>query len=167
MLNYYTRIKFKPQKIVGDLDSLKQTTREFYESLGVGIDYRDSQDENDTEKALESLKQIYSENETWQKKKENRIYIIGSFGKRLDHTLNNLSILAKFSKILNEKFGNFNVCMLGESSLAYSILPGTTKFIRSPAFESTKGIGLIPLCGVCEYVTTEGFKWNLGTLFVK
>jgi thiamine pyrophosphokinase len=74
----------EPEAIVGDLDSLNQGIAErFADRL-----YKDSeQDTNDLTKAVKwCIKQKYQE-----------IVILGATGKREDHTIGNISLLAEYS----------------------------------------------------------------------
>jgi thiamine pyrophosphokinase len=75
----------EPEAIVGDLDSLDEILAErFADRL-----YRNSdQDTNDLTKAVQWCRQ----------KGYNDVVILGATGKREDHTLGNISLLAEYSK---------------------------------------------------------------------
>lgn len=75
-----------PDVIIGDLDSIKPAVLKYFSRKNVVIKKVYDQNKNDLEKAI-----IYA-----LSKKFKHINIIGFGGKRLDHTLNNLSILKKF-----------------------------------------------------------------------
>jgi thiamine pyrophosphokinase len=76
---------FIPEAIVGDMDSLKKgTAKRFSDRI-----YRDkSQETNDLTKAVK-----------WcVRRKFNEIIILGATGKREDHTVGNISLLAEYVK---------------------------------------------------------------------
>lgn len=75
-----------PDVIIGDLDSAKSATLKYFSKRNVTIKRIRDQYKTDMEKAiLYALSKNYSE-----------INIIGLSGKRLDHTLNNISVLKKY-----------------------------------------------------------------------
>ena len=85
-----TKAGLEPEAIVGDLDSLnKKIADRFAELL-----YRDNeQDTNDLTKAVK-----------WCiRKGYNDIVILGATGKREDHTIGNISLLAEYSKEIKVK----------------------------------------------------------------
>lgn len=77
-----------PNVIIGDLDSAKPATLKYFSGKNVIIEKVFDQNRNDLEKAITFA----------LTKKFKVINVIGFSGKRLDHTLNNLSILKKFHK---------------------------------------------------------------------
>lgn len=78
----------------------------------------------------------------------------GAFGGRLDHTLANLQILAKYGADYNLIFyDEFNkVCLL----------PRGKNVIFLSQFEQAKGIGIVPIPGKKATLNTTGLKWNIG-----
>lgn len=83
-----------PDVIIGDLDSAKPATLKYFSKKKVLIKKVYDQNKNDLEKAI-----IYA-----LSKKYKLINIIGLTGKRLDHTLNNISVLRKFHKKADIRF---------------------------------------------------------------
>jgi thiamine pyrophosphokinase len=77
-----------PEAIVGDMDSLsEELTVRFADRIYID----ESQDTNDLTKAI-----------TWcHNSGYNDIVIVGASGKREDHTVGNISLLAEYSKYLN------------------------------------------------------------------
>jgi thiamine pyrophosphokinase len=73
--------------IIGDLDSLADDVAHFAE-LGIEIVHDPSQYSNDFEKALDYLIGRASEH----------VLILGLSGKRIDHTLTNISVMKRFVK---------------------------------------------------------------------
>lgn len=77
---------FTPQIVIGDLDSTTGTVRETYPDIQ--WIHRPSQEINDLEKALIYCREIGGSDLT----------LLGIGGKRLDHTLNNLSVLSRYDE---------------------------------------------------------------------
>jgi thiamine pyrophosphokinase len=76
---------FMPEAIVGDLDSL---TQEISERFSDRLFRNDDQDTNDLTKAVKwCIKKGYTD-----------IVILGATGKREDHTIGNISLLAEYAK---------------------------------------------------------------------
>lgn len=77
-----------PNVIIGDLDSAKPETLKYFSKKKVAVKQVKDQNRNDLEKAI-----------MFALSKQFRVIkITGLSGKRLDHTLNNLSILKKFHR---------------------------------------------------------------------
>jgi len=133
----------RPDVIIGDLDSAKPETLKYFSKKEVIVNKVINQNKNDLEKAI-----IYA-----LSKKFRQIYIIGIGGKRLDHTLNNLSILKKFHR--KAKIRIYENGFVGEiigKSAEFECKPGNV-------------VSLIPLPKAAG-VTTSGLKYSLknGTL---
>lgn len=77
-----------PDVIIGDLDSVKPVTLNFFSKKKVVIKPDYNQDKNDLEKAI-----LFAIS-----KNIKVAYIIGLNGKRLDHSLNNISVILKLHK---------------------------------------------------------------------
>lgn len=89
--NTLHKYKLAPHVIIGDLDSVKPKILKHYKSKKAVIRKVTDQNLNDFEKALQfALTNKYK-----------NIYVIGATGKRLDHTLNNLSVLKRNYKKAN------------------------------------------------------------------
>ncbi len=91
--NTLHKFKLTPDVIIGDLDSVKPKTLKYYKSKKVKIKQVTDQNLNDFEKALQLA---FTD-------KFKNIYVLGATGKRLDHTLNNLSILKRNCEKANIK----------------------------------------------------------------
>lgn len=79
-----------PDAIVGDLDSL---TENLAIRFADRIFLNESQDTNDLTKAVQWCREM----------NYNEIVIIGATGKREDHTIGNISLLAEYAKTMNVK----------------------------------------------------------------
>lgn len=155
---FLIRKQYHPNVMIGDLDSIRRDVEEYYTGEGIELVTKKSQDENDSQKALGHIVEIYKGNNAWKEKSASKIMIMGPFGGRLDHTLSNLSTLIKFSC----EHPSFSLCMISKAAMVVPILPGKTMYLRAKGFEKDSGIGIIPAHGRCSYVKTTGLKWNLG-----
>ena len=133
-----TALKFGilPHAIVGDMDSIHAETLAKFHAVQKHIDT--NQDSTDLEKVVQwTIREGYD-----------HITVVAGLGKRLDHTVGNLGVMAKFYPDAVIRF----VDDLGELSYIG----------RSTEFEAKIGstVSLIPL-NRCEGVTTAGLKYPL------
>ena len=129
------KLHLTPDAIIGDLDSYNVTGNET-----AAIIHDKDQETNDLEKALSYA----------LKKSATDAVVFGATGKRLDHTLKNLSVLLQFDP-------KFNSVVLMDN---YAVM----KIIRSPfkeTFEPGTVLSLFPLSGKVEGITTKGLKYPL------
>ena len=103
------RIGLRPQAVVGDLDSIGQTTRQWLG--GQVLHHQPSQDHTDLEK---TLSYVFDELSPVQ------VIVLGALGGRIDHTMHNLGLLARYacgpSLVLREAQEEI-VAVTGEASL--------------------------------------------------
>lgn len=125
-----------PDIVVGDFDSIGETDRDRFgdcEWL-----HRPEQDSNDLEKALIVCRE----------RGIRRLTVLGATGGRLDHTLTNLSVLARYDCVFEltvlDRYGRL---FLVRERWTHAGRPGQT-------------ISLMPL-GRVEGVRTEGLRWEL------
>lgn len=124
-----------PDVVIGDFDSYKPTNDEPFEII-----FDPDQETNDLEKALAlALRESYT-----------HIKILGATGKRLDHTLKNLSVLKKFNSRFKE------LCLKDDFGDAF-LLPKT--FITK--LPVGKNVSLFPLSGQVTGIRTKGLKYPL------
>ncbi|HWP95980.1 MAG TPA: thiamine diphosphokinase [Syntrophomonadaceae bacterium] len=79
--NYAYALSVRPHCIIGDMDSINNRVREYFLGLDVPVKkYPRQKDFTDTQLALSEAEALGA----------NEIILVGSLGKRLDHTLSNL-----------------------------------------------------------------------------
>jgi thiamine pyrophosphokinase len=135
------RLHLNPDVIIGDLDSYTVTGDE-----SATVIHDPDQENNDLEKAL-----AYAKNNS-----VNNVVVFGTTGKRLDHTLKNLSVLLQFDPL-------FDSIVFKDG---YSVM----KIIHSPfraSFELGTSLSLFPLSGTIEGITTRGLKYPLQNELLK
>lgn len=121
--------------IIGDMDSYESLKEERGKTI---ID--PDQETNDLEKALHYAKSKYAK----------IIVVFGATGKRLDHSLKNLSVLKQFDSQFDEIIFKdiYSDIQLIQSPFKTKVEPGTS-------------ISLFPLSGTVDGVTTKGLKYPL------
>ena len=126
----------RPDIVVGDFDSVTDATRETLK--GITWIHRPSQEYNDLEKAL-----IYC-----REQKICHVTLVGFTGKRLDHTLGNLSVLMRYDAVfkLDLKAPDADLFLVRDH-LELQGIPG-------------QHVSLVPL-GRVEGLTTRGLKYPL------
>jgi len=134
--NAAARLGFKPDMIIGDLDSIDKTSLRLYSSVKTRLvaDQRST----DLEKALTYL----------VRNGYKQIDIFGATGGRTDHAIGNLSGAAKFQR-------KANIVIYDSDGV---LLPVVSHFEGD--FPAGTTVSLIPLTP-CEGVITRGLKWNL------
>lgn len=134
--NTAAQFGLKPDLVIGDLDSIQAATLKRFSRVPV----RTIADQNrtDLEKAL-----------SWAIRKGiKQVIVAGATGIRLDHSIGNLSALAKFSR-------KAMITFIDDRSKLVSV--GSAYEFEAPAGTV---ISLIPL-SLCEGVVTKGLKWEL------
>ena len=126
----------RPDVIIGDLDSIKNSTRQFFSS-SILLHFS-RQDNTDLEKSLDFV----------VTRKIKKAIIIAATGKRLDFTLGNLSVLWNYTSVVDMEF-------VGDGWTAMPVGPGKT--ITAPRGTT---VSLIPF-GNCYGITLKGLQYPL------
>lgn len=133
--NRANELDLQPDIITGDFDSYIVTGKE-----KATVIKNPDQETNDLEKALSVALKNNSE----------RVIVFGATGKRVDHTMKNLSVLLQFT----DKF----------SHISFKDRFSTIKIIESPFKEEYplhSSISLFPLSGEVTNITTRGLRYPL------
>lgn len=130
------RFGFVPDIVVGDFDSLPPGSRDRFQNTC--FVHRPSQDQCDLEKSL-----IYCE-----KEEITSLILLGAAGKRLDHTLGNLSLLTRYDR-------RFQLRVLTPEAELF-IVRDRLELEGMPG----QGVSLVPI-GEARLVSTTGLKYPL------
>ncbi len=133
--NCATELGFRPDIVLGDLDSFR-----YADSYDGRILRDEDQETNDLEKALHHVLQ----------QKAVRVDVLGATGRRLDHTLKNLSVMQQFHT-------RFDQLVFYDDVFYTRILPQDYT-LSLPASHT---VSLFPLSGKVTGITTEGLKYPL------
>jgi len=124
-----------PHVVIGDMDSFKKPEQVDFEMI-----HQPDQETNDLEKALSLALQ----------RGAITCYVLGAFGKRMDHSLKNLSVMKKFN-------GLFEVLIYRDETF--------DAFIIEDHFSGELPVGnivsLYPLSGEAKGIKTQGLKYPL------
>lgn len=140
--NIARTLGLRPDVIVGDLDSITAETRTVL--AGVEVVHVQRQDNTDLEKALDLLVE----------RGIRRVLMLAATGKRLDHTLGNLSVLWRYMSRLS-------IILLADEWLGMPV----SRKVRAVAPVGTT-VSLLPF-GVCSGITLKGLKYPLANATMK
>jgi thiamine pyrophosphokinase len=142
-----------PDAIVGDWDSIDAGAEAFYRGAGVALHPQpEDQDSTDLEKCFRLLLARQAEGEAAGRGRL-RVVVAGSFGGRLDHTLQNLNCLYRWTHHFHA------LVMLSEHALA-ALLPSGASEVRVARPREGPTCGLLPLAGPTT-LTTQGLQWDM------
>lgn len=136
--DFLYRHRIIPHAIIGDLDSISPAAKKYFTAKKVKIKRIAGQNRNDFEKCI-----TYA-----LSKGKKKISIIGFSGKRFDHSVNNLSILKKFSRKAD--------LTVYEGDFEYFFINKKTEFTCKPG-DIVSLIALPKATGI----TTNGLKYPL------
>lgn len=91
-----------------------------------------------------------------------KVIALGAFGGRIDQTIASIHVLYKMNSLFSEKCRENEIILMDENSLMLYLEAGENIIKRSKKYESTKGVGLIPLGDKVEKIQTQGLKYNMG-----
>jgi len=180
---------FLPDAIVGDLDSISEEARAYYNDRGVRVvDLSRDQDSTDLQKCLAfAAAEVEKEASSSSSLSPPPVFVAGALGGRLDHSLSAISTLyaidaarsrgrggggeernegSGFAAAAARSLGEIVLC--GDGSLA-RLVPSSSsssssssvvKIIPCAAVEGP-GCGLVALGLPAKEVETSGLKWNL------
>jgi thiamine pyrophosphokinase len=139
------RKTYLPDCITGDLDSLKDSTRQYYSSLGVPIIGNPDQYSTDFDKAADFVVSKLGPTAP--------IISVGSMGGRVDQSLSSIHRLF----VSHEK--NQPLSLLSDKNVTILLMPGTSR-ISTPLTHLGNTCGIIPIVGPA-HITTKGLKWDV------
>lgn len=127
--------------------------------MGVKVVLKEDQNHTDSEKAINYLDEEVFPTISDIERKNIKIITLGTFGGRMDHTMQNISILWKKSlKTINKKY---EILMLNNRNLLSVLKPHRNELRLSKNVESNMGCGLVPLTE-CTSISTTGLLYNMG-----
>ncbi len=133
--NTILRYGITPTAVVGDMDSFEKP-----DSINFEIVYDPNQETNDLEKALSFALSRDAVTCT----------VLGGFGRRMDHSLKNLSVLKRFNSAFKE------LVFKDDSLHAVLVQSHFTAELPVGSF-----VSLFPLSGMVTGITTQGLKYAL------
>lgn len=144
------RKRYKPEVIIGDLDSVRPEVKEFYAGLGTKIlENSDDQDTTDFQKSVFYVKDVIASTKTSNVK----LVVLGAFGGRLDHTFANINVLFMFPEV--------RIVLLSDESMAFLLPKNFNHEVLINSSIEGPQCGLLPVGGSSISTTTTGLKWNL------
>lgn len=134
-------LNLRPHVLIGDLDSIESSVLADWEAHGVRVlRHPVDKDQTDLELALVYAKEAGA----------TQIAILGGLGKRWDHSLANLLLLA------NPQFDGLEIVFIhGDQKLF--VVKGEQRLSAKPSHR----VSLLPLSGDVKGITTRGLKYPL------
>ncbi|KAF0925435.1 hypothetical protein E2562_016657 [Oryza meyeriana var. granulata] len=144
------RIRYKPDVIKGDMDSIRPEVKKYYSNLGAEIvDESHDQDTTDLHKCVSFI----TRNPPGSEKSNLHILVLGALGGRFDHEMGNINVLYRFS--------NIRIILLSDDCSIF-LLPKTHSHeIHIERSIEGPHCGLIPMGAPSASTTTKGLRWNL------
>ncbi|AAL95086.1 thiamine diphosphokinase [Fusobacterium nucleatum subsp. nucleatum ATCC 23726] len=140
--NFCYELTLIPKEIYGDLDSIKDEVKEFYQEKKVKfIKFKIEKDYTDSELLLNEIQNKYDV-----------IYCIAGLGGSIDHELTNINLLAKYS----------NLIFISEKEKIFKI-DSDSKFND---MINTK-ISFVIFSDQVKGLTLKGFKYSIENLDIK
>ncbi|KAI8319939.1 thiamine pyrophosphokinase [Martensiomyces pterosporus] len=141
--------KYIPDVVVGDLDSLEEVPRKYYQEKGAVIHRYSDQDSTDFMKSLKYLDTVLRKGADTH---ECTVVVFGGINGRLDHTLHALKVL--FNNHLERE-----IIIISTENLTYVLPKGKNKILVNKQVDGPT-CGILPLAGEAV-LTTGGLRWNL------
>ena len=140
--NICYELNLTPKEIYGDLDSIKDEVKKFYQEKDIKfIKFQVEKDYTDSELVLNEIQNKY-----------NVIYCIAGLGGSIDHELTNINLLDKYSNLIfiSQKEKIFKI----ESNYKFNNMINTK-------------ISFIIFSDEVKGLTLKGFKYNIENLDIK
>lgn len=157
------REKYLPDGIFGDLDSLREDTKLFYEARGVKVSRNPDQDSTDFGKCMEYIAtcdgtiDAISGSDTKDENKKLAVVALGGFGGRVDQSFHSVQTL--YASRQEPGASNRQIFLSSDQNITFLLNPGTN-ILQTPRSAIGPSCGIFPL-GTPSTITTRGFEWNL------
>ncbi|KAJ2047593.1 thiamine pyrophosphokinase [Coemansia sp. RSA 455] len=138
-----------PDVIVGDLDSLLESPRAYYEQQGTSVQQISDQDSTDFMKSLRYLDTVRRAGKPTE---DCIVVVLGGLGGRLDHILHTLKVM--FNNHLKRQ-----MVIVSDENLTFVLPKGVNKILVNKQVDGST-CGILPLMGEAA-LTTKGLRWNL------
>ncbi|TNY20294.1 putative KEX1 protein [Rhodotorula diobovata] len=153
--------RWLPDYVLGDLDSLREDARRYYEAKGVRVEHDPDEYSTDLGKNVSRLCLLEASSSSDPSgpahQQQHQLVIVGGLSGRLDQTVHTLHALT----LLVEKEGRERVWAVGRESAAV-VLPKGKHHLKVDLATFGKTCGVLPLGASQAYVTTTGLEWDLG-----
>ncbi|KAI0951160.1 hypothetical protein AcW1_008271 [Taiwanofungus camphoratus] len=149
-LRSFSSLRYIPDLIKGDLDSLRDDVREFYAALNVPITRDSDQYATDLMKCIHAL----VEKEKADRVGQYDLVILGGLSGRLDQTVHTLSFVHKLRKTRKRTFA------ITDDNIAWVLDEGEHRIsVNHGVLGPT--CGLLPVGVDSAIISTTGLRWNL------
>jgi len=141
--------------IHGDLDSIREDVREYYQGVGVQVLQNGDQESTDFGKAMRLLSSMHAGEEP--QRKERDVIVLGTVAGRVDQGIGLLH------EMIREETRNpdLRIWLFSESSVTFILRSrySVIKALRSSGY-FTPMVGILPVYGPVT-ITTHGLEWDV------
>lgn len=156
-----------PNFIVGDLDSLEASVKEYYQARGTTVVHESEQETNDLDKSLRLLSSELSKQSG--SAASSSVLVLGAFGGRFDQEMANVHALYAWKNTFHRLIlvDNNSTAILLDPEHSHRIVPMSSRGNPSLCEDSKHRVeegrycGLLPLTQPVRSVSTTGLQWNL------
>ncbi|KAK4418145.1 Thiamine pyrophosphokinase [Sesamum alatum] len=143
------RRRYKPDVIIGDMDSIREEVLEFYKNAGTKVlNASHDQDTTDLHKCVSYVQDLPN-----LKNQNICILVAGALGGRFDHEIGNINVLCRFPSM--------RIILLSDDCLIQLLPSSHHHEIHIQSTVEGPHCGLIPIGGPSKRSTTTGLQWNL------
>ncbi|GAA6053352.1 hypothetical protein JCM3770_004126 [Rhodotorula araucariae] len=146
--------RWLPDLVLGDLDSLRDDARRYYEAKGVRVECDPDEFSTDLGK---NVSRVVALEAAQDPPRQHQLVLVGGLSGRLDQTVHTLHALT----LLVEKEGRERVWAIGRDSAAV-VLPKGKHHLQLDLATFGKTCGILPVGVAQAHVTTTGLAWDLG-----
>lgn len=140
-----------PSDVHGDLDSLRDDVRTYYEDQGVTVSEDSDQYSTDFGKAIKKVLAAH--------RGVRNIAVLGTIAGRLDQGIGLLSEI--YREQHSKEHPGLHFWLFSESSISFTLMPGKTVIqTQLSAGMITPNIGILPIYGEA-HITTQGLEWDV------
>jgi thiamine pyrophosphokinase len=137
--------------IIGDFDSIRPEVHEYFKKQKVKLLMKNEQTTSDLNKCLYFALEKISEKKPekglsrYSSQKKCAIFILGSSGGRIDHTLSTFHSVAQYNESYAEEMALTEIYLISKSSMSCLLRKGENLIINSENWENkAEGYSLIP-----------------------
>ncbi|KAI8846251.1 thiamine pyrophosphokinase [Chytridium lagenaria] len=152
--NDETRENFLPDRILGDLDSLRNDVKVWYTQHGVVVEKIHDQDTTDLGKCVAHVEEIERKRAVLGLDPDYEIVVMGALGGRFDQTMSSVNSLFAIG-------GGRKVYLVCCDSIVVLLTSEFEHLIECDRSIEGPTCGLIPVGCPVAHMETEGLKWNL------
>ncbi|KAL1924177.1 uncharacterized protein VTP21DRAFT_7212 [Calcarisporiella thermophila] len=145
--------RFIPEYIHGDLDSIRQEVRAYYEERGANVKRIEDQDSTDFMKCIELVDSLEEESHNKLGAHKHDIVGLGGLGGRFDQSIHSIHLLHRMQT-------KRRIYLISHENVTFLLNEGKNEIYLDQQVEGPT-CGILPIGVSSARLTTSGLKWNL------